>query len=119
MWLHHVGLDAPLAEIDGDEKIVADARNVLTNGVRRIAAEVRGSLDFHQGQVDDGSGVEHVVLTGPAVAVTGFGPALEAELGLEVQERVVAGANGVKLDPLDAACLSVPAGLAVERSPIA
>ncbi|HUR84837.1 MAG TPA: pilus assembly protein PilM [Solirubrobacteraceae bacterium] len=119
MWLHHVGLEAPLAEIEGDEKIVADARLVLSNGVRRIAAEVRGSLDFHQGQVEAGTGVERVVLTGPAVAVAGFAPALEAELGIEVQERVVSGSKGVTLDPLDAACLSVPAGLAIEQSPTA
>ncbi len=119
MWLHHVGLETPLAEIEGDEKIVADARLVLSNGVRRIAAEVRGSLDFHQGQVEAGTGVERVVLTGPAVAVAGFAAALETELGIEVQERVVSGAKGVKLDPLDAACLSVPAGLAIDQSPIA
>lgn len=117
MWLHHVGLEADVSTIEGDEQIVADVRVVLTGGVRRIAAEVRGSLDFHQGQVEDGSAVQRVVLTGPAVAVAGFAPALEAELGLEVQERVVAGAKGMNLDPLDAACLSVPAGLAVERSP--
>lgn len=119
MWLHHVGLEADLMDVEGDEKIVSDARSVLTGGVRRIAAEVRGSLDFHQGQVEDGSIVEHVVLTGPAVAVAGFAPALEAELGIEVQQRVVGGAKGLALDPLDAACLSVPAGLAVDRSPSA
>lgn len=116
-WLHHVGLDADLGEIEGDERIVADARVVLAGGVRRIAAEVRGSLDFHQGQVEDGGAVQRVVLTGPAVAVDGFAPALEAELGLEVQERIVAGADGNELGRLDAACLSVAAGLAVEQGP--
>lgn len=116
-WLHHVGLETDLSKIDGDEKIIADARTVLEAGVRRIAAEVRGSLDFHQGQVEAGTGVQRVVLTGPAVAITGFAPALETELGIEVQERVVAAAKTAGLDALDAACLSVPAGLAIERSP--
>lgn len=117
MWLHHVGLETAVEEIEGDEKIVADARTVLAGGVRRIAAEVRGSLDFHQGQADGAGTVQRVVLTGPAVAVDGFAPALEAELGLEVQERVVAAASGNDLGRLDAACLSVPAGLAVEEGP--
>ncbi len=117
MWLHDVGLDADVSEIEGDEKIVADARVVLAGGVRRIAQEVRGSLDFHQGQVEGAGAVQRVVLTGPAAAVAGFAPALEAELGLAVQQRVVAAAKGADLGALDAACLSVPAGVAVEQAP--
>jgi type IV pilus assembly protein PilM len=117
MWLHHVGLEQELAKIEGDEQIVADARSILTTGVRRIAAEVRSSLDFHQGQVEDGTPVQRVVLTGPAIAVGGFAAALEAELGLEVEARVVAGAKNVHLGAVDAGCLSVAAGLAVERGP--
>ncbi len=117
MWLHHVGLDADVEQIDGDEAILVDARSVLSAGVRRIASEVRASLDFHQGQVDDGQPVRRVVLTGPAVAVGGFAAALEAELGVEVQERVVASSEEMSLGSLDAACLSVAAGLAVEKGP--
>jgi type IV pilus assembly protein PilM len=117
MWLHHVGLKANVEDVDGEEAIVTDARSILTSGVRRIASEVRGSLDFHQGQVEDGTGVRRVVLTGPAVAVAGFATALEAELGLEVQERVVAGAKDMNLNALDAGCLSVAAGLAVQEGP--
>jgi type IV pilus assembly protein PilM len=117
MWLHHVGLETDLAEIKGDEQIVADARSILSGGVRRIAAEVRGSLDFHHGQVDAAATVQRVVLTGPAVAIAGFSSALETELGLEVQERVVGGARDNDLGALEAACLTVPAGLAVEQRP--
>lgn len=117
MWLQHVGLARDVADIDGDEEIIADARAVLTAGARRIATEVRSSLDFHQGQVDDGTPVRRVVLTGPAVAVAGFAPALEAELGVEVRERVVSGAQNMNLGTLDAGCLSVAAGLAVEKGP--
>jgi type IV pilus assembly protein PilM len=117
MWLHHVGLDADLRDIDGDEQIVADARTVLNGGVRKIATEVRASLDFHQGQVEDGAGVQRAVLTGPAVAVAGFADALSGELGIEVNERVVACAKNTTLSTLDAGCLSVAAGLAVEKGP--
>jgi type IV pilus assembly protein PilM len=117
MWLHHVGLEADLEDIDGDPRIVADARTVLTGGVRRIATEVRASLDFHRGQIEDGAVVQRAVLTGPAVAVAGFAGTLEGELGLEVSERVVAGAKDTTLSTLDAACLSVAAGLAVEKGP--
>lgn len=116
-WLHHVGLTADLDAIDGDEEIIADARAVLVAGARRIAGEVRGSLDFHHGQANGEGTVQRVVLTGPAVAVEGFAGALEAELGLEVQERVVSGSRDAGLSRLDAACLTVPAGLAIEQRP--
>lgn len=115
MWLHHVGLSADLDAIEGDEQIIADARSVLAAGARRIASEVRGSLDFHQGQANGDGAVRRVVLTGPAVAVSGLAGVLENELGLEVQERVLSGAAGHELDRLDAGCLTVAAGLAVEE----
>jgi type IV pilus assembly protein PilM len=115
MWLHHVGLEQDLADIDGDPKIVSDARTVLLAGTRRIAGEVRGSLDFHQGQANGAGAVQRIILTGPAVAVGGFAAALEAELGLEVAQRVVDGADARGFGPLDVACLTVAAGLAVEQ----
>jgi type IV pilus assembly protein PilM len=114
-WLHHVGLEADVSTVDGDPKIVADARTVLTAGARRIAGEVRSSLDFHHGQANGDGNVKRVLLTGPAVAVAGFSTALQGELGLDVQERVVSGSKGTNLELLDAACLTVPAGLAVEQ----
>ena len=97
----------PAPEVD---PLVADAQSILADGVRRIAAEVRASLDFHHTQGDAGLAVERVVLGGPAVAVPGFGAALQADLGMPVEDRVVGG----DLSPLDAARLSVAAGLAVE-----
>ena len=113
-WISKVGLEGDLTQMAGDAKIAADAREILTVGVRRIATEVRASLDFQQGRVEHGSAVQHVVLTGPAVAVDGFGAALQAELGLEVEPRVVTSTDDLNLGPLDAGCLSVAAGLAVE-----
>lgn len=113
-WIYKVGLEGDLADIEGDGAIAADAREVLKTGVRRIATEIRASLDFQQGRAEDGSAVERVVLTGPAVAVAGFAPALEAELALSVEARVVASSDALGLSLVDSGCLSVAAGLAVE-----
>lgn len=113
-WISKVGLEGDHADMDGDGKIAADAREILTGGVRRIATEVRASLDFQQGRAEDGSAVQRVVLTGPAVAVDGFEAALQAELGLQVEARVVTSVDDLNLGRLDAGCLSVAAGLAVE-----
>jgi len=113
-WIYLVGLEADLGDIAGDAATAADAREILTSGVRRIATEIRASLDFQQGRAEDSSAVQRVVLTGPAVAIAGFAPALEAELGLAVEARVVTGTDDLNLDLLDAGCLSVAAGLAIE-----
>ena len=82
--------------------------------MRRIASEIRASLDFHAGQPEGGREVDRVVLTGPAMAVAGFGPALAGELELEVVERTVQSSDAMKLSTLDVASLSVAAGLALE-----
>jgi len=110
-WLEHVGLDTPVALVEGDADIIGSAREVLDAGVRRIAHEVRGSLDFQASYGGAGS-VRRVVLTGPATAVAGFGFALEGALGLPVHEahvdHVPAGADPRRL--------TVAAGLALEES---
>ncbi len=116
-WLFGVGLDGDLENIDGDPAIAADARTVLTGGVRKIATEIRASLDFLQARDEGHTALGRVVLTGPAVAVAGFAPALASELGLEVDARVVDSTDAMNLSELDEACLSVAAGLAVESGP--
>jgi len=115
--LRNVGLEGEVEGTDEERSSAADARVVLKGGVRRIATEIRASLDFHQGQAADGIGVGRVVLTGPAVAVAGFSTALAAELGLEVEDRVVGGSDALNLSALDSASLSVAAGLATESAP--
>lgn len=111
-WLDHVGLDADLAEIDGDELIVENARSILADGVRRIAGEVRNTVDFHLAQVTQGGGATRCVLTGAAVEVPGFADALSGHLGLPVTVGTVAGAPAA----LGAGRFSVAAGLAVEAA---
>lgn len=89
--LVEVGLDRQLEGLDVDERtaeIYADARVVLTDGVRRIAGDVRNSVDFHHANEMDAS-VERCVLTGAATDVAGFTEALSAELGIPVIEAHV------------------------------
>jgi type IV pilus assembly protein PilM len=110
-WLSHVGLDHPVEDVEGEQDIVLEARTVLAEGVRRIAADVRNTLDFHRGQ-GAGGAVSRAVLTGPASAVPGFAGALESELGLPV----ATGALESTPDGLEAGRLTVAAGLAVSEA---
>jgi type IV pilus assembly protein PilM len=112
-WLKHVGLLTSLDDIDGDPEIVVEARNVLSEGLRRIADDVRNSLDFHAMQ-DGGEKVERAVLTGPAVAVPGFGDQLGGEIGFELQVGTVAEGRAGGFGGIDAGKLAVAAGLAIE-----
>jgi type IV pilus assembly protein PilM len=115
-WLKHVGLEAPIDEIEGDREIVVEARNVLSDGVRRIADEVRNSLDFHTAQSAAGS-VKHAVLTGPAAAISGFAAQLEAETGMNLVLGVVTEAHPGAFGGIDAGRLAVATGLTVEQVP--
>jgi type IV pilus assembly protein PilM len=114
-WLRHVGLVAPLSEIESDDQdeIAAEARTVLLDGVRRIGGEVRNSLDFHHAQEGMSLRVQRAVLTGAAATVPGFDDALAAELGLPVESGVVDGTP----EGLDPHLLTIAAGLAVEEAP--
>ncbi|HEY2636023.1 MAG TPA: hypothetical protein VGI54_01430, partial [Solirubrobacteraceae bacterium] len=112
-WLAHVGLEADVTALEGDPQIVTEAREVLMGGVRRIADEIRNSLDFYRMQ-EGAVAVERAVLTGPAVGIPGFAEALSAEVGLPVETGVVAAADTVSPD-VEPGRLVVAAGLAVEE----
>jgi type IV pilus assembly protein PilM len=111
-WLEHVGLQNAVEDIDGDAEIVTTARRVLLDGVRRIAAEVRNSLDFHAAQGGDGI-VSRAILAGPASAIPGFEVGLSSELGLPVTIGAIDGAPA----GLAAGRLAVAAGLATSEAP--
>jgi len=111
-WLIHVGLETQIDGIEGDAEIVAAARRVLLDGVRRISADIRGSLDFHRMQ-DDAAHISLAVMTGPATAIPGFAMALASELGMHVEERTVDGAP----PELDPGRVTVAAGLAITEVP--
>ena len=113
-WLRHVGLVAPADEIEGDSEIVTEARNVLSEGVRRIGDEVRNSLDFHVMQ-DGASSVGGVVLTGPAVAIPGVSEQIGHQIGLPLEVRLVPEGKAGGFGGIDAGRLAVAAGLTVDE----
>lgn len=96
-----------------------DARTVLEDGIRRIAGEVRNSLDFHLGAelpggADDGPPptIERVLLTGSAVGVPGYAEALAGALGIPVEIADVACPEGAR-----PGSFAVAAGLALVEAP--
>jgi type IV pilus assembly protein PilM len=111
-WLAHVGLETAVEEVEGDTEIVEQARRVLIDGARRIASDVRSSLDFHRMQ-DHAAGVTRAVITGPATAIPGLASALASELGMPVEEGAVDGTP----DGLEAGRVTVAAGLAITEAP--
>ena len=115
-WLVHVGLTTPLDEVEGDPEIVEEARSVLAEGVRRIADEVRNSLDFHRAQAG-ALAAEHAVLTGPAVAIPGFCDELAAATGLPVTAGVVDETGPGGHGGIAASRLAIAAGLAIDEAP--
>jgi type IV pilus assembly protein PilM len=115
--LRHVGFDPDFFDADRDPELIAETRRILVDGTRRLASEVRSSLEFHRSQAatDEGD-VGHAVLTGAAVAVPGFAEALAAELGIPVETRSVSSAADVAQDA-ELAGMTVAAGLAVAQVP--
>ena len=116
-WLTHVGLVAPLESLSGEQEIVEEARSVLIEGVRRIADEVRNSLDYYRAQA--GALVaEQAILTGPAVSIPGFADQLGAAIGLSVVEGTVGEARSGAHGGIDAGRLAIAAGLAVAEAQV-
>lgn len=100
---------AAASESGDDGTLRSAAARVVADGVRRIAGEVRNSIDFHAGTQalgQDGR-VGRVVLTGPGAGLDGFAGALAERLALPV-------AVG-RVDGDDDGRFAVAAGLAVEE----
>jgi type IV pilus assembly protein PilM len=115
-WLKHVGLVAPLDELDGDQEIITEARAVLSTGARRIGDEVRNSLDFHAMQAGSSS-VERVILTGPAATIPGFADQIGQQVGLPLEVGLVEEGKPGGFGGVDAGQLAVAAGLTVAEVP--
>jgi type IV pilus assembly protein PilM len=111
-WMQHVGLAAPLDQVEGDAELVAFVRQTLEDGVHTIADTVRNSLNFYRMQ-ESAETVDRAVLTGPAVAIPGFAERLSAQLQIPVTGSVVDGQS----EGGDLGRLTVAAGLAVEATP--
>ena len=117
-WLLHVGLEREVENIEGEPEIVAEAREVMVQAARRLADEVRLSLEYYEGSVPDAHRVERMIVAGPAIAIAGFPAALGAEFGLPVEARSF-GQLSVEpgiLDDLDSSQLTVAAGLALDEA---
>jgi type IV pilus assembly protein PilM len=93
----------------------AIAHSALADGVNRIAAEVRDSLDFHKSQGAQAD-VTRAVLCGPAVDVPGFTEALAAAMRMPVSVGAVAQTNPEAAGGVPASRLIVAAGLAIEEA---
>jgi type IV pilus assembly protein PilM len=115
-WLGHAGLETPVEEVEGDPEIVADARTVLADGVRRISDDVRNSLDYYRAQ-EAVAQVDRAVLTGPVVGIPGFVDQLSADLNMPVEAGLVDEAHPGVLAGAEAGTMAVAAGLAIEERP--
>ncbi|MGA9875134.1 MAG: type IV pilus assembly protein PilM [Solirubrobacteraceae bacterium] len=98
------------------EEPTIDVRPVLAGGVREIAGEVRNSLDFHRSQ-DGGGEVSSVILSGPALQISGFARAMQSELGVPVTPQTVGLVNESSAGSVSPENLAVAAGLATEEAP--
>ena len=88
------------------------AREALSEGAERLAGEMRLSLDYY-GSQEGSVSVEEVVACGPGTAIEGLPAQLERELGYPFKVgRPHALAD---LDPVSAARLTLPYGLALDE----
>jgi type IV pilus assembly protein PilM len=110
-WLAHVGLEAPLEQIEGDPEVVAAARQALEAGVASVIDELRLSLDYYSAQ-EAAVGIERVVLCGPGSTIPGLAGLMEAGLGLPIAPARPAAL--AQLDERSAARLTLPYGLGLE-----
>jgi type IV pilus assembly protein PilM len=104
--------DITANDAEGDHTRVA--RVALADGIRRIAAEVRNSLDFHTSSHGEGA-VSRAVLTGPALDLRGFDVALGRELGLTLTRGSVDVVDEAAMGHVPMSRLAVAAGLSVQE----
>jgi len=118
-WLRYVGLERDIDSLEGEREIITEAREVLENGSRRIADEVRLSMEYYHSTVPDAPRVEAAVMAGPGIAIAGLDTLFEQELGLPVEARSL-GQIDVEpgaLDNVDGSHLTIAAGLALDEVP--
>ena len=115
-WLRHVGLGVPVDQLTGEPDIVRATREVLEEGVARIAAEVRATLDFYSAQTG-GRPTQIAVATGPGAAIPGLVDQLAEDLRIPVSVRIVPEGQVGAYGGIDATYLSVAAGLTTSEAP--
>jgi type IV pilus assembly protein PilM len=110
-WLSHVGLEAPLEQVEGDAETVAEARRSLEEGVTALIDELRLSLDYYGAQ-EAALPVERIVLCGPGSAIPGLAARMESAVGSPIVVTRPPALAG--FDEAAAARLTLPLGLALE-----
>jgi type IV pilus assembly protein PilM len=116
-WLRYVGLERDLQNIEGEQEIISEAREVLENGARRIADEVRLSMEYYHSTVPDAPRVDAAVMAGPGIAIAGLNTLFEQHLGMPVEARSM-GKIDVQpgaLDGVDGPSMTVATGLALDE----
>ncbi len=116
-WLRYVGLERDLQNIEGEQEIITESREVLQSGARRIADEVRLSMEYYHSTVPDAPRVDAAVMAGPGIAIAGLNTLFEQELGMPVEARSL-GQIDVEpgaLDGVDGPSLTVATGLALDE----
>jgi Tfp pilus assembly PilM family ATPase len=106
-------LTGPAPPVINPEEV---ARTALAEGIRRIASEVRNSLDYYmtaQGETP----VTRALLCGAALDIPGFDTGLSRELGLPVERGEVALAGPDAGGNVPNSALAVAAGLSVPEGP--
>jgi type IV pilus assembly protein PilM len=118
-WLRYVGMERDIDNLEGEREIVAEAREVLTASARRIADEIRLSIEYYHTTVPDARRVETTVMAGPGIAIEGLPSFFETELGMPVHPRSMGQVevNPGALDGVEAAELTVATGLALDEVP--
>jgi type IV pilus assembly protein PilM len=111
-WLLHVGLQRPVTEIDGDPGTVEATRDVLADGVTKLAGELRLSLDYYGAQ-EGALEVEEIIICGAGSAIDGVAEHVQASLGYAV--RCASPSALAHLGPREAARLTLPYGLGLEE----
>jgi type IV pilus assembly protein PilM len=110
-WLVHVGLVAPVEEVEGDPEIVAATRETLGEGVAKLVDELRLSLEYY-GTQDGSVPVESVIACGPGTTIPGLVERLQETVGYPFAIGRPAALSG--LDEAAAARLTLSYGLALE-----
>jgi type IV pilus assembly protein PilM len=110
-WLLHVGLEAPLDEVQGDPGAAAAARAALEGSVGRLTDELRLSLDYYGAQ-EGAAPVDDIVVCGWGSAIPGLVERMSTVLGRQVTVRLPPPLSGFPAG--EAGRLTLPYGLALE-----
>ena len=86
-WLVHVGLEAPIGEIEGDPQIVASTREALVAGSGRLVEELRRSLEYYA-TLEESAQISNVIVSGSGVSIPGLVDQLRNQLPLPLDAAI-------------------------------